>query len=323
MNSRSTFAVLAVTLVTVLSGCSGKPSDSGNGTPALDSGKGAINGLLIDDIFRPIPNGIVLLKELGFTATADELGQFSFLNLDPGSYTLLVQAPGHEAAPTGVDVTAGQYAEPQVIARRIFSDAGNIITTAFSGFIPCAVNYVENGYDIDCLNDNSGDSWRPGFTTDTRSYGRNITYLVTEVKVNQVGSWIFEVREDNGSSGGGVRYCVLLMNATDYGRCVNPLGVKNTAGDAQRRNVPWNNTKKYATLLFLNGQGQGESQSVVDQLCAAQGGPGGPGGSNVCRTTTGAGAAFGIRSKFLQSIFLGPTTVDISTYHVYSPSQPS
>ena len=85
------FFAVALLSSLALAGCSG--SGDGDGTSAtgssttgpLKSGKGAISGLLINDVFRPVPGGLILIQDLGLTATSDASGQFAFLDLEPGS----------------------------------------------------------------------------------------------------------------------------------------------------------------------------------------------------------------------------------------------
>lgn len=96
----------------LLSGCTGSGDTTGTklvaGPAELAAGKGGILGLLIDDIYRPIPGALLLVEGQGLTATTDERGQFSFVDLEPGTYVLLPSAERHEAAPANVDVSAGQ-----------------------------------------------------------------------------------------------------------------------------------------------------------------------------------------------------------------------
>src|SRR5688572_23300773 len=156
-------------LTVLLSGCGdggdAPPSASTETTGPLASGKGAISGLLINDVFRPVPGGLVLIQELGLTATSDASGQFSFVDLEPGAYMLRVQADGHEAAPQTVDVTEGEYAEVELMARRVSSEGGRIITNEYSVFISCNINAVVIGLPYDCTMDQSGDSDRAAFTS--------------------------------------------------------------------------------------------------------------------------------------------------------------
>ncbi len=305
---------------TVLAGCNGKASLDNPGMtdlPPVAADRGAITGLVIDDRYRPVPDALVLLTPIGLTTTSDSLGQFQFSDLDPGAYLAQVNAKDHEAAPKNVDVLAGEYTELEIEARRVFSDAGSVITQEYSVFIPCAADYVVNGIIYGCIPDESGDTYRPGFTADTRKLGKNVTYLVTEAKMNQVGDYDLQVREDNGASAGGERYAVGYIRNADYKKLVNQFGVMNTVDNEQHNNHPWNNTKRYATLVFMSGQQRetfyGISQTTcnptVDDLNRGAGSP-----VRTCNWR-GVGARLGIKAKFVQSLFIGPPTVDIGTYH--------
>lgn len=127
-----TVALLAV----VLAGCSssedGDPAGAvgGDDTPDLATGKGAIAGLLVDDRYRPLrltdtpqgefdAKGFILLVETGATATSDASGEFQFLDLAPGLYTLKPAVSGHEGAPYKVQVDAGSFAEADLVVRRL------------------------------------------------------------------------------------------------------------------------------------------------------------------------------------------------------------
>lgn len=307
------FLLAALAATVALAGCSGGggggSSDGGTPTqPPLAAGKGAIAGLLLDDALRPIPEGLLLLQPVGLTATSDRTGEFGFTDLDPGTYVIRAQAEGHEAAPLTIDVAAGEYAEAQISARRVFNQAGRIITNEYSVFIPCAAGFVVNGVTANCLLDLSGDSYRSSFTSNLTAMA-NITYMVTEWKFNQVGDWNGQIREDNGEPAGGERYAVLDIVQADYGKVLLQPGVLNTEANGQNNNVPWNNTKEFATAIFLNGQFKGEAQSAADAVCQ-------PSVDQTCLTMTGAGAAFGIRARIVQSVFIDEPAVDVNTYCV-------
>lgn len=284
--------------------------------PQVAADRGAILGLLIDDRYRPIAGATLLLKPSGLTAVSDATGAFRFLDIAPAVYIVQAQSEGHEAAPKNVDVVPGVYTDVEVQARRIFSDDGSIVTAQYSVFIPCAIDYVVNGYIIGCVPDSSGDTWRPGFTSDTRKLGRNATYLVSEAKMNQVGDYDFQVREDNGESAGGDRYAVGRIVDGDYIRMVNQRGVTNTIDNFQENNKPWNNTKRYATLVFLSGENRDEMEELSGTTCTPAVDDLNRGAGSPVRTCNwrGVGAKFGIKAKFVQSIFIGPPTVPIDTY---------
>jgi hypothetical protein len=306
-------ALLTVTVL--LAGCGGKGGGGGgDGVEPLKAGKGAISGLVINDVYRPVPDALVLASN-GMTATTDASGQFTLIDLDPGAYLLRVQVDGHEAAPQSIDVVAGQYAESEIIARRIFNEGGRIITNEFSVFIPCAAGFIVNGITANCVLDLSGDSFRSSFTSNLTEHA-NVTYMVTEWKFSQAGDWNVQIREDNGEAAGGERYAVLDVMQGDYARVLLQKGVLNTEANDQSNNVVWNNTKLFATGIFLNGQFKNEAQDVYDQVPAVcETTQGQPGPDALC-SATGVGATFGVRARIIQSVFIGEPDVDVTTYEV-------
>jgi len=308
--------VLGCLLATALAGCGAKTGanvDIQTSTlPPLSADKGAITGVVIDDRYRPVPDALVLLTPGGLTATSDSEGQFAFGDLQPGSYLLQVQAPDHEAAPKNVDVVAGQYTEVEDQARRIFSDQGSILTTEFSVFIPCAASFVANGIVANCLLDLSGDTYRPGFTSKPLNKTLNWTVMVSEMLANQVATYDVQVRHDDGSPSGGERYSVGRINDGTYIKMVNWRGKINEVDNNQRNNVPFNGTKPFATILFLEGEHQGDAQGVFDKVCNPQ-------VPQTCRTATGAGVALGIKAKFVQSLFVGKPAKPIESYCILAP----
>jgi hypothetical protein len=286
----------------LLAGCSGGSSGEGGGdgtTPPLQAGKGAISGLLINDVFRPVPGGLVLIQELGLTATSDASGQFSFTDLEPGSYLLRVQADGHESVPQRVEVKAGEYAEAEVIARRVVNEAGRIITTEYNVFISCAIDFVANGIVYDCTADQSGDSDRSYFTSDYTEYA-NATYLVTEMKADNEDRYEVQVRSNDCPDDVEGGYYGVSQFEGDYTKIVMPLGMTSEqhAELSYGPNDPWDNLCTLQTILFADSVGREELQESGVPVCC------------------GAGAHFGIRAKFVQSLFIGEPEVDIATYSV-------
>lgn len=307
-------AVFGTLLLAALSGCGGKsdePIVESTDRPGLAADKGAIAGLLIDDRYRPVPDALILLTPVGLTATTDSAGQFEFLDLQPGAYVMQIQVDDHEAAPVTVDINGGQYTESEIQARRMFSEAGNIITTQFSAFIPCQANFIVNGVNANCVVDLSGDSFRDGFVTAKLNKTLNWTVMVSEVLLNQVGDFQFQVREDNGEVGGGERYGTVDIVDSAYGKIVNHRG-KISEQNVQRNAVPFNGTKPFDTVVFLTGEFKDESQGAFDSVCQ-------PSVPQTCRTTTGAGAAFGVKARMIQSLFIGEPTQPITTYCLLAP----
>jgi hypothetical protein len=303
----STGTLACLLSAVALAGCSG---DGGPGTPDvvdpddfdLRAGTGAIAGLLVDDRFRPIQltnevastefqaRGFVLLQETGEQVLTTVNGEFSFVDLDPGTYTLRVTASGHEATPQKVTVRAGEFAETSVVARRIASIGSTIVTQEFSIFIPCATYAVS-----DCTLDFSGDSGRFSTGWDTlEQFLPDMQYLKLEAKMNQAGIYCLEVRYPQ--LGGATQepsyadWCV--GQDSDYISGI--LQVDANYMDDGRD--PFNATGPSDVILFYFGN---------NELTCWQGPP----ASYRC-----AGVGLGIRAQIITSLFLGPPEVDLEAY---------
>jgi hypothetical protein len=293
-------ALLGLLLMTaLLAGCSGKggSSSSGGTTGPLPADKGAIAGLLIDDVYRPIPGALLLLQPAGLTATADGEGQFSFTDLEPGAYVLQASAGGHEAAPRQVDVVAGQYAEVEMMARRIINEGSRVITNEYSIFMTCTMEaVVVSGNGLNCFMDLSGDSERTSFDTDLRGV-RNVTYAVSEIRFNKVDDYDFVLAIDDDGDAILDRYWAeASIDNGDYAKVVLQNGTANTENDAGR-NLKWQpDVDPWRTTVFPHGE-------LYTELAGAAG-------------TYGAGVDFGVRGTIIQSVFIGEPDVDIATYCV-------
>ena len=295
-------AVLVVALVAslALAGCGGKDKipNGADGTPPLGSGKGAMMGLVINDVYRPVPDALVLLSN-GATATTDASGQFTVVDLEPGAYVVRVQAEGHEAAPQSVDVVAGEYAEPELIARRVVSEGSRIVTTEYNIFMTCTMEaVVVAGNGLNCFFDLSGESERTFFTTDLRGT-QGVTYAVTEVRFNQVGDYDFVIAIDDDGDNFLDRYWAEASIVDgDYAKVVLRNGTANAEQDTGR-NIVWEpSVDPFTTTVFPHGEFYNELNSA--------------GGLGLY----GAGVDVGIRGKVIQSVFLGEPEVDIASYGV-------
>ena len=321
------FAPLAAVLVVgvLLAGCTG---GGGGATvapvvlerPALAPDKGAISGLLIDDIYRPIPNGLVLLQGAGLTATTDNEGQFQFIDVLPGSYVALATAAGHEAAPVNVDVVAGQYTDLELSARRLFSNDGTLITTEYSIFTACATSGVLVATVASCILDS--DSYRPGLHMDNFTYS-NITYLVSEVKLNQADNYVFVLRCSGGGSFGCGEYGYANVSTSDelskgvYGKVVLKLHDNYMHTFAS---IPWNNTDPMDQLVFFMGQGGDQITPAAKPVGCALPPVNNPLNNKpaFCRDYYGAGARVAVQGRIIMSLFIGEPKVPIDEYHTMS-----
>ena len=313
--------VVCLLVLTGLAGCAGDDPGSSGGDAVdpgdfdLAAGRGAISGLLVDDRFRPIQlvnepetagqaAGFILLQETGGQARSNANGEFSFVNLEPGTYTLRAQVTGHEAVPIRVSVSVGDFAEATITARRTASEGSTIVTQEYSVFIPCSFRTIENGRTVKCIGDLSGDSFRSAFYADYTPLGKNTTYLITEMLPNQQGGYRVQVRNDDSSP--WIRYGTENNYDTDYIRIDNPFGVANEEDNFYGDNQPWVNDRRLHTLLFPLGQFEEE---VIENWP-----------HEVYRVCCGLGARIGIQAKFIQSVFIGEPQVDPAAYCVLCPS---
>ncbi|MEA3144327.1 MAG: Carboxypeptidase regulatory-like domain [Thermoplasmata archaeon] len=303
---RTALLLAVLLLAPALAGCGGKGGGTGTetGKPALQEGKGAIAGLVIDDVYRPVPKALILVEKLGLTATSDGEGQFNFAGLEPGAYILKVQADGHATGPRTVQVVAGQYTEVEVQADRLFNAGSRIVTTEYTIFMTCTIDAVAvSGNGLNCLQDQSGDSERTLFSSNLTRDG-NVTAMVTEITFNQKGNYAFDIAIDDDGDSLLDRYWAERDIADDtYGRIVLRAGEANTDANAGRRNIPWEPLKEgFSTTVFVHGLAYSEVHNATTV---------GP-----LHGTYSLGASFGIRGKIVQSVFLGEPAVDLATYAV-------
>ena len=219
MTIRTKTVLTTLALVTVvLAGCVDDdvpPDETGstNSDPASLGSKGAINGLVVDDNFRPVqlkeewgaggPGefqdlGFVLVLQTGERFETNENGEFQALPLEPGTYTLRVAADSHEAKETTVRVVAGEFTEVTLEARRQYSGGGTLLTQEEIIFVACAVaTTVVRLVQGNGCGDLSGDSGRYGFATDYSAFATDIRGMVTEIRVFQDGYHGTTIRYDD------------------------------------------------------------------------------------------------------------------------------
>ena len=328
-----TMWMVAALVAVGLAGCAEDGTDPTPVVPTdpseLEEGTGAIAGILVDDRFRPIhltddpqtefaAAGFVLLQETGEQVQTTENGEFFFVDLDPGTYTIRVTADGHEATPQRVSVKEGVFNEASLVARRVASLGGTIITQEYAVFVACPVDALVVTYanPQGCFADLSGDSGRFDFWTDLTTYGDAFTTMVTEAKFNRPGWNDVVVREfDSGrcptSTLGDCIYAEYTTQDEDYVKFVNRPGEVNAEHDAPR-NVEFVIDYEIQTAIFPHPDNYGLLRPVaeiVDPPLAETG-----------RSVRGIGPAMGVKAQFLQSIFLGEPEVDIDAYCVLCSS---
>lgn len=275
----------------------------------LDPTLGAIAGLLVDDLFRPIElgeeansqyqdEGFILLQENALEITTNENGEFTIINLEPGRYTLRTQAAGHEASPQSIQVTAGEFTEINIIARRVVEEGSLIITQEQTIFTECAVETpaVSSAW-LPCSVDLSTDGARTDFRSDYSEYIDTATYMITEATFNQEGSYEIGVRRLDDTSGGlGATYYAECYTNEPYIRIQMVPGALIEQEDCGTRNVEFDMSQEFQTIMFA-------LSDTHDTLRDT------PVGS-------GIGIKLGVRAQVIQSLFLGEPEVDIDSYCV-------
>lgn len=294
--------VALMMLVLLLAGCADTDPAPADGVVApedaeLESGKGAITGLVVDDRFRPVPGAQVLLVETGDLATTTENGEFQFLDLEPATYTLRVQAEGHEAKPTTVTVTEGTFSESSVLARRQVSNDGVILTQEYAVFAYCSINALLPLSDVCSMTDLSGDSDRIRLTVDYRDVADDLSVLVTEFLADNPGD--FFILMGHGLDGLGAQYYMNEYVNGDYTKCINTVGELYEPCLDTNLGTPFSVNESMDYLVYINGMMDDEINNVLFGL-----------------PLTGVGANFAVKARFLLSAFLGEPEVDVETYCV-------
>lgn len=260
--------VLVLLITTAVAGCA---DDSGS-TPitteeALSSGLGIIEGVLVDDRFRPLEltdepqtefqaEGFILVQETGdqFQTTAN--GEFLTPPLEPGRYTLRATVEGHEIPAQRVQVEAGERTEVSLVASRLVSVEDLVLTFDFSMFIPCAIGLVATNWQPNqCTGDLSGDTNRYRFTQDLTGYeaGR---FLVTETLLNHEASsetGTFEMQITG--TGGGTSFATKFITEGQYDRLVIEKGADpEWVHHATLEHGPWHNDAPTQWVLWNQGR---------------------------------------------------------------------
>lgn len=271
-----------------------------NETFTLEAGKGALSGLVVDDRFRPIQltkeetgveyqaKGFVLLQEAGLQAQTNQNGEFSFVDLEPGRYTVRITAEGHESVPQRVDITEGIFEEETFNIRRKSSENSLIVTEDYTGFAACGIALGVTTIITNCI-DTSGESDRRGTCIDFTHL--NGTYMIAEARVDEVSSWL--IQHD-----GGIGH-LKIDNGLYTKRIYEHNGTYN-----EQNPGPWTNLEPVCSTIFFGGDIENPLPPVCDPIF------------NVCVNGQDFGIAIGKRVRLLYSIFIGEPDVDLETYEL-------
>ncbi len=293
-------ALAALFVALSLAGCADAPEPVAevDSIPLeLEVGKGAIAGLLVDDRFRPLEGGRVLLQELALTLETDANGQFTFVDLEPQSYTLRVTLAGHEAAPVRVQVEEGLFAEASLVARRIANLDGVIITEELAAFVSCNANApviaVYCGAAV--MPDLSGDTQRWQLDVDYQQHGDAVSY------------WVIEMRTDKEAEKNGAVKLIVRDGGNYFVNDVITEGNylwtsmkrnETSTNDVEDRNHPWLNDMGYLVQVWAQGLFKEETHNF-------------PAGV-ITYDSRGVGIQLGLKATLLSSLFLYEPTTEVS-----------
>lgn len=215
---RRIFALLVLVSV-ALAGCAADPAnpnspqspaavaaaDLGSKAPeaVASTDRGSISGLVVNDEMLPVEGANVsITKPAVGTATVDAAGRFTFNDLVPGTYGLLVRALGYESVAERVDVLANEVTQKTIVLRSVARP------------VPRSEAYIEKGY----LRD--GFAYPMGNTTNngpsqigTQAAQQVWTYNVTRDIVSQVSALRWEPRAPGTSGRMWIQIDLLLEGA--------------------------------------------------------------------------------------------------------------
>lgn len=344
--------VAGIMMAVVLAGCA---SESGADEPAevvdpdsfeLETGKGAIDGLLVDDRFRPIDlqpagavqnefqtAGFILVQETGQQVQTNENGEFSVIDLEPGTYTLRLSADGIEAAPERVTVQEGLFNEAQIIGRRTAGTEDVIITQEHAAFVSCFSNFVAYSFALECTNDQSGDTDRADWIVDNSEFNGTLEYVVIEVLFDNPAppSTAYDYVARQGPVSTDFSSGFIPDNGDRYGKMHLPVGRVSpdpvpvgggcdAAGEIET-NCPYHPDLPLQTIIFGRGFGHEEIRTTYAPVYGAlnDNTPCAPVPIFACvnhvSMRRGVGGALGVQATYLMSLFLFDPEADGTLLH--------
>jgi hypothetical protein len=257
-----------------------------------------------------------LLQETGEQVQTDENGEFGFLDLEPGSYTLRAQVDGHEAKPQKVRVSEGVFEEADISARRLIINTGAIITEHYAAFNPCGIFFVALSTNVGCVPDTSGDTSRSAFSVDYSGYS-NATWLVAEALFNNPPK-NGEHHEVVIREGFDLDFSSKAINDGNYIKLRLQKGeISPDIPMPGSHNIHWNNTGSMEMIMFGRGAMSEEIREAWEPIYEAM-------SDQPCSDPVycasqfpmrrGAGVMLGVKATYLNSLFIGAPEVDPLEY---------
>lgn len=294
-----------IMMTVVLAGCadSSGPKENeivegkigeGQREDALSAGKGALEGLLVDDAFRPLEltdtpqstyqfSGFLFIQELALQVQTNENGEFTILDVEPGNYRLRPQVDRHDGGTQRITVTAGEFTEVTVQLQRKASSSSTILTEEYTGFTPCGVGAGGVTSVVVTCADTSNESYRPGPGGIDYTAIDNITYAVIEMRTNSEGGYFFQARNDRETQ----VYVNAYTDGGNYAKAIMYNSNLVTAEEALPGAAAWPNDESFEIILFY------------DDIAPH----------------------FATKTQFMISVFINEPTVDLDAYALIADDQ--
>ncbi|MDX1611575.1 MAG: carboxypeptidase-like regulatory domain-containing protein [Candidatus Thermoplasmatota archaeon] len=134
--------LLALLLASVaMVGCLGDDEPTGEGglkqTATIQEGLGGVQGVITDAAVQPVVGANVTLVELNETVQTASDGSYAISNVQPGSYTLIVRAPGFVSTSQDVQVRASDVAVVDLIITHLRTEEAYTQMFEMAGFFEC------------------------------------------------------------------------------------------------------------------------------------------------------------------------------------------
>ncbi len=150
MRGWRTVVLSALLLTTALAGCLGGDEDSSGDQVLKEQAKagdrtGGIQGVVTDTAIQPVEGANVTLLEIDQTATTASDGSYAFSDLEPGTYTVSVNASGFVSTRNETQVSAGQVNNVDFLLTHLQSTEAYTQVFELKGFFECG---AEAGWDL-------------------------------------------------------------------------------------------------------------------------------------------------------------------------------
>ncbi len=150
MRPLTTFLLSVLLVTTVLAGCLTGDDGQGDDQALKEQAQagdrtGGLQGVITDTAVQPIEGANVTLLETDQTTQTATDGSYAFSNVDPGSYTVSVNASGFVSARNTTQVTVGEVTNVDFLLTHLQSTEAYTQVFELEGFFECG---FEVGWDL-------------------------------------------------------------------------------------------------------------------------------------------------------------------------------